>query len=80
MIATSFRILSSILRRHSLPARRAARLPRPLLYSFCPFACGGSRPIKYYQVSYPIKSFVAPDAINTALMVRPFEIVPSLSR
>ncbi len=73
MIATSFRILSSILRRHSLPARRAALLAASALVSFALFACGGSRPIKYYQVSYPTKSFVAPDAINTALMVRPFE-------
>jgi ABC-type uncharacterized transport system auxiliary subunit len=35
--------------------------------------CGGERPIKYYQVSYPTKSTVADDAINTTLMVRVFE-------
>jgi ABC-type uncharacterized transport system auxiliary subunit len=35
--------------------------------------CGSARPIKYYQVTYPTKSFVAEDAINTALMVRSFE-------
>jgi len=36
-------------------------------------ACGSSRPIKYYQVTYPTKSFVAQDAINATLMVRAFE-------
>jgi ABC-type uncharacterized transport system auxiliary subunit len=35
--------------------------------------CGSGRPIKYYGVSYPAKSIVAPDAINTTLMVRTFE-------
>ena len=35
--------------------------------------CGSPRPIKYYQVSYPTKAFVAEDAINAALMVRAFE-------
>jgi ABC-type uncharacterized transport system auxiliary subunit len=35
--------------------------------------CGSTRPIKYYQVSYPTKSYVAQDAINTTLMVRSFE-------
>ncbi len=73
MIATSCHILSSILRRHSFPARRTAFLAASALVSFALAACGGSRPIKYYQVSYPTKSFVAPDAINTALMVPPFE-------
>jgi ABC-type uncharacterized transport system auxiliary subunit len=73
MIATSFCFLSSILRRHSSPARRLALLTASALVSSALAACGGSRPIKYYQVSYPTKSAVAPDAINTALMVRPFE-------
>ncbi len=35
--------------------------------------CGGARPIKYYGVNYPTKSEMAPDAIDTALMVRTFE-------
>ena len=35
--------------------------------------CGSPRPIKYYQVSYPTKAFVAEDAINATLMVRSFE-------
>src|SRR5208283_3275182 len=35
--------------------------------------CGSPRPIKYYQVTYPTKSVVAQDAINTTLMVRAFE-------
>lgn len=35
--------------------------------------CGGGRPIKYYGVSYPTRSMVAPDAVNIALMVRAFE-------
>jgi ABC-type uncharacterized transport system auxiliary subunit len=35
--------------------------------------CGSPRPIKYYQVTYPTKSFVAQDAIDTTLMVRSFE-------
>jgi ABC-type uncharacterized transport system auxiliary subunit len=35
--------------------------------------CGSPRPIKYYQVSYPTKAFVAEDAINATLMVRSFD-------
>jgi cholesterol transport system auxiliary component len=35
--------------------------------------CGSSRPIKYYQVSYPTKTEVEPGAINTTLTVRPFD-------
>ena len=73
MIATSFRFLISILRRDSSPARRLSLLAACALVSFAMGACGSSRPVKYYQISYPTKSVVAPDAINTALMVRPFE-------
>jgi ABC-type uncharacterized transport system auxiliary subunit len=36
-------------------------------------SCAAPRPIKYYQVSYPTKSFVAPDAFDATLMVRAFE-------
>jgi ABC-type uncharacterized transport system auxiliary subunit len=35
--------------------------------------CGSQRPIKYYEVNYPTKSDVAPDAIDAGLMVRAFE-------
>jgi ABC-type uncharacterized transport system auxiliary subunit len=38
--------------------------------------CGSPRPIKYYEVSYPTKSFAAPDAIDTTISVRPFEAPP----
>ncbi len=39
-------------------------------------SCGSPKPIKYYQVSFPTKSFVAADAVNTALTVRTFEASP----
>jgi len=35
--------------------------------------CAANHPIKYYQVNYPTKEFVAPDAVNTTLMIRAFE-------
>lgn len=35
--------------------------------------CGSSRPIKYYDVSYPTKTETRPAAVNTTLTVRPFE-------
>ena len=36
--------------------------------------CGGTRPIKYYQLSYPTTAPPpSPDAINTTLMVKTFE-------
>jgi ABC-type uncharacterized transport system auxiliary subunit len=36
--------------------------------------CGSARPIKYYQLSYPSTAPPpSPDAINTTLVVRPFE-------
>ena len=36
--------------------------------------CGSARPIKYYQLSNPTAATApAPDAINTTLLVRPFE-------
>ena len=36
--------------------------------------CGSARPIKYYQLSYPSSAPPpSPDAINTTLLVRPFE-------
>jgi ABC-type uncharacterized transport system auxiliary subunit len=36
-------------------------------------ACGSSRPIKYYQVSYPTTAAVSENPINASLLVRPFE-------
>ena len=38
--------------------------------------CGAQRPIKYYQLTYPTAANVPQDAIDTALMVRPFESSP----
>jgi len=35
--------------------------------------CGGARPIKYYQISYPAAVTPSTDTINTTLMVRSFE-------
>jgi ABC-type uncharacterized transport system auxiliary subunit len=77
--------LSSILRKINtvtrksprLPAadsiRRLAAMPAIAALALGLAACGTERPIKYYQVSYPTKSFVAEDAINVTLMVRPIE-------
>jgi ABC-type uncharacterized transport system auxiliary subunit len=42
-------------------------------FAFGLTGCGSARPIKYYQVNYPTGLTVAPDAIDTALMVRLFE-------
>ncbi len=56
--------------------------PRPGCIRFCTLAvlltltvmgCGSPRPIKYYQVTYPTKAFVADDAVNASLLVRLFE-------
>ncbi len=54
-------------------AQRVIRLAGFAVLPFILAACGSQRPIKYYQLSYPTKSFVAPDAINTSIMVRLFE-------
>ena len=35
--------------------------------------CGGTRPIKYYQISYPTASATSADAVDSVLMVRGFE-------
>jgi ABC-type uncharacterized transport system auxiliary subunit len=35
--------------------------------------CGGSRPIKYYDVSYPAKAEAGARPIDTTITVRPFE-------
>jgi ABC-type uncharacterized transport system auxiliary subunit len=52
---------------------RVAMLTSSLLLALALAGCGSSRPIKYYQVTYPTKSFVAQDAINATLMVRIFD-------
>jgi ABC-type uncharacterized transport system auxiliary subunit len=44
-----------------------------LLLVLAVVGCGGGRPIKYYQLNLPSASAVAPDAIDTTLMVRTFE-------
>jgi ABC-type uncharacterized transport system auxiliary subunit len=53
--------------------RRLAAMPVIAALALGLAACGTARPVKYYQVSYPTKSFVAEDAINVTLMVRPIE-------
>lgn len=71
--------LSSVLKRKCLFSRGArlgwhfATLMGSIALAGSLTGCGSARPIKYYGVSYPTKSMVAPDAINTALMVRTFE-------
>jgi ABC-type uncharacterized transport system auxiliary subunit len=52
---------------------RVAMLTSSLLLALALAGCGSSRPIKYYQVTYPTKSFVTQDAINATLMVRIFD-------
>jgi ABC-type uncharacterized transport system auxiliary subunit len=39
----------------------------------CLSGCAPPKPIKYYQVTYPTKAYIADDAINASLLVRPFE-------
>ncbi|HTP68588.1 MAG TPA: ABC-type transport auxiliary lipoprotein family protein [Dongiaceae bacterium] len=62
--------------------RRSARSLRNIWGGLAFFAvaavvlggCGGShKPIKYYQITYPIAGATAPDAVDTVLMVRAFE-------
>jgi ABC-type uncharacterized transport system auxiliary subunit len=59
---------------------RSAGLARPLpwfvgvaLFVLCLSGCAPPKPIKYYQVTYPTKAYIADDAINASLLVRPFE-------
>jgi len=47
-----------------------------LALAFLLSACGGARPIKYYQISYPTASATNADAIDAVLMVRLFETSP----
>ncbi len=71
--------LSSVPKRRSLPNSitglvwKFRAVPGILALAISLAGCGSMRPIKYYQVTYPTKSVVAPDAINTTLVVRPFE-------
>jgi ABC-type uncharacterized transport system auxiliary subunit len=52
----------------------SARALSILAVVFFVAGCGGARPIKFYQLSYPTTAPPpSPDAINTTLMVRAFE-------
>jgi ABC-type uncharacterized transport system auxiliary subunit len=51
-------------------------LPWFALLLLCLAGCAAPKPIKYYEVNFPTKSFVAEDAIDTTLTVRPFEASP----
>ena len=71
--------LSSVLKWRYFPnfiselPRYFGALPAIVALAISSVGCGSVRPIQYYQVAYPTKSIVAQDAINTTLMVRPFE-------
>jgi ABC-type uncharacterized transport system auxiliary subunit len=55
------------------PHARALMAMIGLVLVFGLAGCGSTRPIKYYQVSYPSNSTVAPDALDVSIMVRTFE-------
>lgn len=52
---------------------RIRPLPGIVALAISLMGCGSTKPIKYYQVNYPTKSFVAQDAINTSLLVHSME-------
>jgi len=58
---------------HTGSDRRLAKCAACALLVLALAGCGSERPIRYYQVTYPTKSFTAPDAINAALLVRTFQ-------
>jgi ABC-type uncharacterized transport system auxiliary subunit len=66
-------ILSSSIAKTKNLAKVSGGLAGLALLAVILTGCGSPRPIKYYQVTYPTKSFVAQDAINATLMVRAFE-------
>jgi ABC-type uncharacterized transport system auxiliary subunit len=66
-------ILSSSIAKTKNLAKVSGGLAGLALLAVLLTGCGSPRPIKYYQVTYPTKSFVAQDAINATLMVRAFE-------
>ncbi|HUN62402.1 MAG TPA: ABC-type transport auxiliary lipoprotein family protein [Candidatus Sulfotelmatobacter sp.] len=68
-MASGFRSILSV-------ANPAGLLAGSLVLTLLLAGCGAPRPIKYYGLSYPTKSTVAPDAVNASLMVRPFEASP----
>jgi len=51
----------------------AGRFLAALVVIFVLSGCGGSRPIKYYQISYPAAATASPNPINAVLTVRTFE-------
>lgn len=53
--------------------RTAGEFLTALLVSMALSGCGGGRPIKYYQISYPPAAPAKPDAIEAILMVRTFD-------
>jgi len=65
-MARGFRSILSV-------AKPAGPLVGSLVLTLLLAGCGAPRPIKYYELTYPTKSTVAPDAVNASLMVRPFE-------
>jgi len=57
--------------------RRTAKTVTGLLFVASLLSgCGGARPIKYYQISYPTQSATNSDAVDAVLMVRLFETSP----
>src|SRR5271169_2299084 len=69
--ADSMRIFTLGAPYNSLRSPRGLAL---LALAFVVTGCGSARPIKYYQLSYPSSAPPpSPDAINTTLLVRPFE-------
>jgi ABC-type uncharacterized transport system auxiliary subunit len=53
--------------------RRTQHCLSILAFALACAGCGGTRPAKYYQLTYPTTATVAADAFDTTLMVRPFE-------
>jgi ABC-type uncharacterized transport system auxiliary subunit len=55
------------------PGRRAGWFAAFGVCAFFLLGCAAPKPIKYYQVTYPSKSFVAQDSLDASLLIRPFE-------
>ncbi len=53
---------------------RVVTMPVALLAAFLTLSgCGSTRPIKYYEITYPTAKTAAPDAVDAILLVRTFE-------